>query len=90
MSLGGDYFQPENDAVTAAVTAGVTVVVAAGNEADDACNYSPSSAAAAITVGSTTSADEASDFTNFGSCVDIFAPGEQAVGPRPVACGQSG
>ena len=75
MSLGGGYFQAENDAVAAAVNAGVVFVVAAGNENQDACNVSPASEPTAITVGSTTSSDNRSNFSNFGTCVDIFAPG---------------
>ena len=54
---------------------GVVVVVAAGNSADDACFYSPASATSAITVGSTTSADLVSPFSNYGTCMDIYAPG---------------
>jgi len=49
--------------------------VAAGNESTDACTRSPASTPAAITVGSTTSTDARSSFSNFGTCVDIFAPG---------------
>ena len=50
-------------------------MVAAGNDNDDACNYSPASAADAITVGSSTINDEASYFSNYGTCNDIYAPG---------------
>ncbi|MDO8365139.1 MAG: S8 family serine peptidase [Actinomycetota bacterium] len=74
-SVGGGYFSPWDTAVNAAVADGITVVVAAGNETDDACFYSPASAAAAITVGSIDSDDNISGFSNFGSCVDLFAPG---------------
>ena len=75
MSLGGGFSQSLNNAVAAAVTAGVTMVVAAGNENSNACNKSPASAATAITVGSTTSSDARSSFSNFGECLDIYAPG---------------
>ena len=51
------------------------MVVAAGNSDDNACNYSPARAAKAITVGSTTRNDARSSFSNYGSCLDIFAPG---------------
>ena len=51
------------------------MVVAAGNDNDDACDYSPGSAADAITVGASTSSDEAAYYSNYGSCVDIYAPG---------------
>jgi serine protease len=76
MSLGGGFSQAVNDAVTASIAAGVTYAIAAGNDyGADACNYSPASTPAAITVGSTTSSDSVSSFSNLGSCVDIFAPG---------------
>jgi len=51
------------------------VVVAAGNENDDACRYTPAGVGSAITVGSTTKSDSRSGFSNHGSCLDIFAPG---------------
>ena len=75
MSLSGGVSQSVNDAVANAVASGVTVVVAAGNDNISACNKSPASAPDAITVGSTTSSDARSSFSNYGSCVDIFAPG---------------
>jgi len=53
----------------------VTYAVASGNENQNACNASPARVGAAITVGSTTSTDARSSFSNWGSCVDIFAPG---------------
>lgn len=75
MSLGGGANQALNDAVAAAVDAGVFFAVAAGNENTDACTKSPASEPKATTVGSTTSSDARSSFSNFGDCVDIFAPG---------------
>jgi aqualysin 1 len=75
MSLGGGKSTAVNAAVAGAVTKGVTMVVAAGNDNLNACNYSPASEPTAITVGSTTSADARSSFSNFGTCVDLFAPG---------------
>jgi len=75
MSLGGGASQAVDDAVAASIASGVTYVVAAGNENQNACNTSPSRVPAAITVGSSTRADQRSSFSNFGSCVDIFAPG---------------
>ena len=75
MSLGGGAFTPLDDAVAAATAAGVTVVVAAGNDDDDACNYSPARAPSAITVGATDDTDTRAWFSNWGSCVDVFAPG---------------
>ena len=75
MSLGGGASTATDDAVNRMHNAGVTVVVAAGNENQNACNVSPARAANAITVGSTTNTDARSSFSNFGTCVDIFAPG---------------
>lgn len=62
-------------AVEAAVDDGVAVVIAAGNKAFDACDFSPAFVPAAITVGSTDSSDRMSGFSNHGTCIDIFAPG---------------
>ncbi|MCD0176167.1 S8 family peptidase [Deinococcus sp. 14RED07] len=75
MSLGGGFSQAVNDAVNSAASQNLVMVVAAGNENQNACNVSPASAASAITVGSTTNTDARSSFSNFGTCVDIFAPG---------------
>jgi subtilisin family serine protease len=80
MSLGGGASQALDDAVTAAVNAGVVFCVAAGNgDANgnplDACTTSPARAAAAITVSATDSTDHKASFANYGTCVDIFAPG---------------
>ncbi len=75
MSLGGGVSQALDDAVNSAVAAGVSFVVAAGNDNSNACNYSPARAADAITVGSTTSSDGRSSFSNYGTCLDIYAPG---------------
>lgn len=75
MSLGGSANSTLDNAVANAVAAGVTFVVAAGNSNADACNYSPARAATAVTVGATTNMDERASYSNFGSCLDIFAPG---------------
>jgi serine protease len=75
MSLGGGVSTALDTAVNNAVSAGVTFVVAAGNDNANACNYSPARAASAITVGSTTSTDARSSFSNYGTCLDIFGPG---------------
>ncbi|MFM8625326.1 MAG: S8 family serine peptidase [Actinomycetota bacterium] len=75
MSLGGGFDAVLNDAVSRAVDDGITVVVAAGNSNADSCGYSPASAPSALTVGSTTSSDARSSFSNWGTCLDIFAPG---------------
>ena len=75
MSLGGGYYGPMNTAVENSISSGVVYAVSAGNSNYYACNYSPASAPNAITVGSTTSSDSRSSFSNYGTCVDIFAPG---------------
>jgi subtilisin family serine protease len=75
LSLGGEYVPELNDAIDGASAAGVTVVTAAGNDDDDACNYSPASAKSAITVGATNASDSRAPFSDWGSCVDVFAPG---------------
>ncbi len=76
MSLGGSKSQATNDAVAASVNAGVTYAVAAGNESTDACTKSPASEPLAITVGALEdSSDARASFSNFGVCVDMFAPG---------------
>ncbi len=75
MSLGGGASTSTDNAVASMTNAGVIVVVAAGNDNSNACNYSPARAASAITVGSTTSSDARSSFSNYGSCLDIFGPG---------------
>ena len=76
MSLGGGAYAPLDTAVTNSINSGVTYAVAAGNSSANACNYSPSRAAAAITVGATTSTDARASFSNYGTCLDIFAPGQ--------------
>jgi serine protease len=75
MSLGGGASTALDNAVNSVVSQGVTMVVAAGNDNSNACSYSPARAASAMTVGSTTSSDSRSSFSNYGSCLDIYAPG---------------
>ncbi len=75
MSLGGSASTALDNAVSNSIASGVTYAIAAGNDNRNACNYSPARVSAAITVGSTTSSDVRSSFSNYGSCVDIFAPG---------------
>jgi len=76
MSLGaGGVYQSFVAAIDAAVDAGVVVVVAGGNENMDACRVSPAFVESAITVGSTTSLDQRSYFSNYGSCTNLWAPG---------------
>jgi hypothetical protein len=75
MSLGGGASSTLDTAVNNSINAGVTYVLASGNENADACNSSPARVAAAITVNSSTSSDARSSFSNWGTCTDIFAPG---------------
>ncbi len=75
MSLGGGKSELLDQAVNAAVDAGIHFAVAAGNDNADSCNYSPAAANKAVTVGASTLYDERAYFSNFGKCNDIFAPG---------------
>lgn len=75
MSLGGDLSESLDEAVQSAVKSGVVFVVAAGNENQNACNVSPSNVPEAITVGATTKTDSRASYSNYGKCLDIFAPG---------------
>jgi subtilisin family serine protease len=75
MSLGGGASTALDNAVNSLSNAGVAIAVAAGNSNANACNSSPARAANAITTGSTTTTDARSSFSNFGTCVDLFAPG---------------
>ncbi len=76
MSLGsGNVSTSLNSKINDAVEAGITVVVAAGNGSEDACDWSPASATSALTVGATTSSDTRASYSNYGTCLDLFAPG---------------
>jgi subtilisin family serine protease len=75
MSLGGGVSTSLDNAVINSINDGVTYAIAAGNSNANACNYSPARVGAAITVGATTSSDTRASYSNYGSCLDIFAPG---------------
>jgi serine protease len=75
MSLGGGASTALDDAVRSAIASGVTFAIAAGNSNANACNSSPARVSQALTVGSTTNTDARSSFSNFGACLDLFAPG---------------
>ncbi|WP_436501966.1 S8 family peptidase [Actinokineospora sp. HUAS TT18] len=76
ISLGGKVSSVMDDAVRRAINAGITVVVGAANDNKDACGYSPARVSEALTVGASTKSDERASFSNFGSCLDLFAPGK--------------
>ena len=75
MSLGGGVSTALDNAVASSISSGVTYALAAGNSTANACNSSPSRVASAITVGATTSTDAKASYSNYGTCLDIFAPG---------------
>lgn len=75
MSIGGPASDFLNDAVDEAVSQGLVVVAAAGNFNEDACGTSPASAPGSISVGATDDGDSRAYFSNYGNCIDIFAPG---------------
>jgi len=77
LSLGGGKTQSVNDAVDAASIHGlVTVVAAAGNDNGNTCNFSPASSTTAIAVGATDNTDKKAGFSNHGTCMSLFAPGQ--------------
>lgn len=83
-SLGGrGNVLTVKNTIDTAVNRGLVVVVAAGNEGQDACQYSPSFVKSAITVGSTDWHDSISPFSNYGPCLDLFAPGSGIVSIKP-------
>jgi subtilisin family serine protease len=79
LSLGGGFSSTLNTAVNNLANSGVFVSVGAGGENGNACNVSPASAASAMTVAASTSSDAKASYTNYGSCVDIYAPGSSII-----------
>jgi subtilisin family serine protease len=75
MSLGGSASTALDNAVAASISSGVTYALAGGNSNASACNSSPSRVSSAITVGATTNTDARASYSNYGTCLDIFAPG---------------
>ncbi|MBA4377053.1 MAG: serine protease [Anaerolinea sp.] len=75
MSLGGGTSVSLDTAVNNSINAGVTYAIAAGNSNRDACKFSPARVPAALTVGATTSTDARASYSNYGKCLDLFAPG---------------
>ncbi|MFF3291438.1 S8 family peptidase [Streptomyces sp. NPDC003023] len=81
-SLGGNKSTAVNNAADALAASGVLPVVAAGNEAQNACNVSPASAEGVLAVGAVNSSDQETDFSNFGACLSLYAPGAAIVSAR--------
>jgi subtilisin family serine protease len=80
MSLTGGGYEPLDTAVRNSIASGVTYSLAAGNgnqagKAQDACNYSPARVTEGLTIGATNNTDAKASFSNYGTCVDFFAPG---------------
>jgi subtilisin family serine protease len=90
MSLGGDRSPSIENAVKAAVAAGISVIVAAGNSNVNACTQSPAAVAEAITVAASTQSNSRAKFSNFGPCVDIFAPGVDILAATTVKKARNG
>jgi len=90
MSLGGGYSRALNDALDDIVQAGIVVVTAAGNENTDACSKSPGSAPLSINVGATDPTDERSSFSNYGACLNIWAPGRDVLSALATGDSASG
>lgn len=79
MSLDAGYSQPLDDAITNSIARGITYVVAAGNRTNDACWISPARVPGAITVGAVEANDLRWASSNYGPCIDLFAPGRMVV-----------
>lgn len=75
MSLGGSISLALDSAVTNSINSGVSYAIAAGNSSQNACNFSPARVPAAITVGATNNSDSRPSWSNYGKCLDLFAPG---------------
>ena len=83
LSLGGGADSAVDAGIRAMVADGITVVVAAGNSSKDACGTSPARESSAITVGATSQTDTRAVFSNFGRCLDVFAPGVEILSSVP-------
>ncbi|MER6994953.1 S8 family peptidase [Streptomyces sp. NPDC000410] len=81
-SLGGSTSPAANAAADTVFASGVLPVIAAGNSAEDACGISPASAAHVVTVGATDRTDSETDYSNYGECLDLYAPGSEIVSAR--------
>lgn len=83
LSLGGGYHKSSNQAIDKASNRDMTPVVAAGNESDYSCAMSPASAVQAITVAASDRMDQQASFTNWGRCIELYAPGVDIISPLP-------
>lgn len=83
LSLGGSPSPALDQAICRTIDAGVTVVVAAGNESADACGASPARVVQALTLGASDRRDGRASFSNTGRCVDLHAPGVDVTSSRP-------
>ncbi|MGP3687673.1 S8 family serine peptidase [Streptomyces sp. IBSNAI002] len=81
-SLGGDKSEAVNNAANAVTDAGVLPVIAAGNSSVDACSVSPASASRVVSVAASNRYDEETDFSNYGTCVSLYAPGQAIVSAK--------
>lgn len=81
-SLGGGYSAALNNAATALANSGVHTTVAAGNNNQDACNYSPASAPNALSIAASDSGDNKAGFSNYGRCTDLYGPGVNVTSTR--------
>lgn len=85
LSIGGGISQIVDKAIALMASRGWKVVIAAGNESDDACDHSPARAREGVTVGATNEDHQLASFSNYGKCVDILAPGDAIVSAIPQA-----
>jgi hypothetical protein len=76
MSIGGNVSEAVDQAVRRSLAAGVLYVISAGNSNDNACGYTPARVAEALTIGAMAESNQRAPFSNFGDCVDFFAPGQ--------------
>ena len=83
MSIGGSKSEIVNRLVKTMTSRGWKFVVAAGNDNQNACNYSPASAVEALTVGAIDATNRVPSFSNYGQCVDMLAPGDSVLSAYP-------
>jgi subtilisin family serine protease len=89
MSLGGAANVAQDDAVRAMINSGVVTAIAAGNDAANACTVSPAAVAEGLTVAASERNDASASYTNYGSCVDLYAPGTDIVSADYLTTGSS-